>query len=61
MKSRQEKALEIRDLVKQINARVAELKEDGCTIEFVGSGMYSHRKYINGLIKDVLIERISKL
>jgi len=61
MNTRQEKALEIRDLIKQVNARVAELKEDGCTIEFVGAGMHTHRRHIQGRITDVIIERISKL
>jgi len=62
MKTRQEKALEIRDLVKQVNARVAELQEDGCTIRFKGVGMmYEPIQYINGIIDDVKIERLSTL
>jgi len=62
MKTRQEKALEIRDLITQVNARVAELEEEGCIVEFVGESIpYCISKSLKGMIKDVLIERTSKL
>lgn len=49
MKSRQIKALEVRDLITQVNARVAELREDGYKVEFIG------KKF--GIIKDVKITK----
>ena len=53
MKTRQEKALELRDLVTKVNAISAELKEDGCFISFKGG--------IKGHINDVIIEKKIKL
>jgi len=54
MKKRQDKANEIRDLVKRINARIAELEEDGYTVQFSGQNW-------RGKINNVTIERTSKL
>ena len=56
MKTRQDKANEIRDLVTQINARVSELDEDGYEITFRG-----YNKTIVGKITDLSIEKITKL
>lgn len=58
MKTRQEKALELRDLVTKINAIVAELEEDDCTVAFNGKMVYARRKQvIHGLIDKVEVER----
>lgn len=59
MTTRQEKALELRDLVTKINAIVAELQEDDCTIVFSGTtkGRYSSYSYIKGMIGEVVVER----
>jgi len=60
MKSRQEKANEIRDLITQINARVAELQEDGYSVVF--SIRDSQVAWdIIGKIRDVKITRVSSL
>ena len=56
IKTRQEKANEIRDLITQINARVAELEEDDCLTIFTGKGKRC-RSNINGMIQNVYIER----
>jgi len=56
IKTRQAKALEIRDLLKQVNARVAELEEEGYTVEFKGR----MRKF-NGFIQDVIISKTTVL
>ena len=56
LKTRQEKALEIRDLLKQVNARVAELEEDGYAVEFKGR----MRKF-KGFITDVIITKTTVL
>jgi len=56
MKTRQAKALEIRDLLKQVNARVAELEEEGYTVEFKGR----MRKF-KGFIQDVIISKTTIL
>lgn len=61
MKTRQEKANEIRDLITQINARVAELEEDGYSVELVGRFYRAAIPVIHGLINDIRITRISKL
>jgi len=51
MRSRQEKALEIRDLITKINAISAELQEDGFTVEFHGV------RTIRNRITEVSVER----
>jgi len=56
MKSRQEKALEIRDLITQINARVSELEEDGFAVQFLGG-----TRRIKGLIKEVVVSKLTHL
>lgn len=53
MKSRQGKALELRDLITKVNAISAELREDGCSVSF--------KCTLGGRIKDLLIEKIIKL
>jgi len=59
MKTRQEIALEIRDLITQVNARVAELEEEGYSVSFLnGSQRYSKR---TGKITEVVIEKTVKL
>jgi len=55
MKTRQVIALEIRDLIAQINARVAELEEDGYKVLFVGN------KSIRGKIQRVVIDKTTNL
>ena len=61
MKTRQEKANEIRDLIKQVNARTAELQEEGCTVSFNTVDERMYRTGIDGIINSVTIERVSKL
>jgi len=58
MKSRQKKALEIRDLITQVNARVAELEEDGYTISFQSKPLLGlGTRSILGKIYDVSITK----
>ena len=62
MKTRQEKALEIRDLITKINERVADLEEDGYIIYFsskhvAGLGI----KSISGKIDKVKINKSTNL
>jgi len=56
MKTRQDKANEIRDLITQINARVAELGEDGFTVAFLGG-----TRRIKGMLKEVVVSRMTHL
>lgn len=56
MLTRQQKADEIRELITQVNARVAELEADGIEVVF-----NSHRVHITGQIKEIIIERTVQL
>jgi len=56
LRTRQQKALEIRDLLRQVNARVAELEEDGYEVSFKGK-----LRTFKGFIKDVIITKTTVL
>lgn len=62
MKTRQEKALDIKDYITKVNALVAELEEEGWEVMFHGKYIYAgSRRSIDGLISDVSIKRVQKL
>lgn len=66
MKTRQKIANEIRDLVTQVNARVAELEEEGYSVGFCSKGLIDSRgnffpNTLEGLISEVKITKQIKL
>jgi len=58
IKTRQEKANEIRDLITQINGRISELREDGYRTTFTLGDVGG---YVFGKFTKVNIEKIVKL
>jgi len=48
-------------LIEQVNARTAELQEEGCIVSFNTVDGKMYRKNISGIINSVTIERVSKL
>ena len=53
IKTKQEKALELRDLIDKVNILSSELKEEGYTVVFKGG--------VRGNIREVLVTKVIRL